>query len=363
MKKETNHRQHISRIITLLIYISLLAWGTSCQRNVTEEWTKIWMFETPHYLSLSSQSFHFTDGSGGTQSLTITSTNTSWAVSELPDWITVDTQKGEESTTITLHCAANPSPKNARAAIFYVRSTNADWDFSLPVSVSQIRCLSYAIPQKESVTFDGKENSTTIALTTNVEDWTVSSTTEWLTVERGSDTQSVLLSVTPNPYGADRQGTVVVKSEDDEHYIRITQHPAGITSTLDQLSYIVEAGDQVVIITADAPWTAETSYAWIDAQPSVGSAGATEVIIRTTANNSMEERTGNIYFKMSDENKIQLPIRQDGITFALSDASLSFDCKGEKQTLTLTTIRPPRLGIAFRERRQGHNGTDYHSSD
>ena len=350
--------------LSLVLYTLLFILGISCTRNVTEDWSgKMLVFQTPHYLAVSSTSLVYNNGNGGEQAITITSKNASWEVCDIPEWLTVNRKDGEETGFVTLTCSANPSPKSARAAVFYVRSKEKEWDYSIPISVSQVRCLAYAIPAYTTLSFEGKEESQTLSVTSNTDDWSIVSSKSWLRAEKNANGDEIIFSVEPNPFNTSRRAYVIIQTEDDEHRISVDQRAGNISATLEKLSYSYEATSKAVTITADAPWTAQTASSWIEVQPSSAGAGTTEVRVRTLANNSFDERSGYVYFIMADDNKVELPVEQEGVLFSLSTSRLDFERAGGTKSLTINTNSgwelssdlPDWLSISLRE---GNGKTD-----
>ena len=323
---------------SLFLLYAFLILSVSCTRNITEDWSgKMLVFRTPHYLGTSTSSILFNDGNGGKQTISLSSTNTTWEITDLPEWLNADKTGGEGSESIIFTCLANPSPKTARAAVFYVRSKEKDWEYSIPVSVSQVRCLSYAIPAQTTISFEGKEGSQTISVNSNIDDWSIISSESWLTVEKNADGSVVTLTVIPNPNKTSRRAYVTIQTEDEERQITVDQRAGNISATMDKMDFSVVAEKKTVTIASDAPWTAQSSSSWIEINPSSGNAGSTEVSVRSTANNSFSKRSGYIYFIMADDNKIELPIEQEGVSFSLSTSSLEFDRTESTKTITIIT--------------------------
>ena len=310
---------------------------SSCTNEMSIDWTKAVMFSTPHYLKVSQTMLSFSEGEGGTHSLKVTATGTSWELKDLPEWLTADKMSGTEDATIAITCTPNPSSTEARAAIIYIHSTVTGWDYSIPVSVSQSRCKAYANPASTSVTFDGSEGVQTLSVTSNVADWKVTSSQEWLTAEKGADGKSVTLTVKANTGKASRRAYVTLKTTDTESQITVDQRPGNISATLDKMTFTHEDSTQMVTITSDASWTVQTSSSWIEVLPSSGDAGTTEVSVRASANNSFDPRTGFIYFVMTDNNKVELPVEQGAVTFSLSETALDFDRNGGKKSIVVET--------------------------
>ncbi len=299
------------------------------------------MFVTPHNLGVGASAFNFNDGKGGTHTLTIISTNTSWEITGIPDWLSVDKTAGSGKETVTLTCEENLSPKNGRASIFYVRSTEEDWEYSIPISVSQVCAVEdIEFIGTSPIYFDGGSDNQTYYVLSNVEDWTVEVYSEdnasWLTVTK-ADGKSFTVAVQPNPNKADRKAYVTLHTRDRQKQLTVVQRPGKIVLTKESLSYTYEGGEQRASVTSDAPWTVETSESWLEVLPAKGSSGTTDVTVRTTANYSFSPRSGSVYFVMADDNKIALPVNQGNITFSLSRDALPFSYSAESKSLSITS--------------------------
>ena len=336
MKKKT--------IPALAVAIAASLFVASCEENISDVWSKYKITAVPHYLGVSESTFYFDDAAGGTKSITINAPNTAWEIVDLPDWLTIDKKSGTGNASLNVRCDENPSPTDARAALFTVRSTETDWTYSVSVSTTQVRNKKNATPEVTTVTFDGKAGSQSVAVTSNVTDWSVSVSAvsaeepaSWLTAAKSADGSSVALAATANPNNVARRAYVTVKTDDEEQQITVTQRAGNITATLDKLTYTYEAGTQTVTVTADAPWTAQTASSWIEIQPSSAGAGTTDVTVRTLANHSFDERSGYVYFVMADDNKVELPIEQGAVTFSLSESSLEFPHIASSKTITINT--------------------------
>ena len=260
--KRVNNLYHGLFLLACLLILS------SCSKQVSLDWSQVATFSTPHNLELSSSTFDFRDGQGGTQTLTINS-NTSWEITDLPDWLTVDTQKGTGDASVLLTCTANPSFTDVRIAEFAVRPAENDWDYRIPVSVFQVKALPFVSSASSEVTFKYEEEKQTIPVATNVENWTISvlpfmkgEPTDWLTAKKSEDNKAAELSVAINLENR-RMAYVVLNAEDTETIITVTQKsPLDLSTT--NVSFPFEEGIyETIIVDTDGPFEIINTTDWL----------------------------------------------------------------------------------------------------
>ena len=296
----------------------------------------------PHMLKVSPSSFTFDGNTGGSASLTITAQNTDWDFSPLPDWLSIDsdaTTRGETTQTVTLTSSPNIS-STARTAVFYVSSSDEKWAYSIPITVTQTKARFTITPSSTSLTFDGGAASQTIVVTTLADNWTVTpmaDLSDWCSVTRTDDSH-VQISVQPNVLSVSRTGHIELATDTETATVTVTQRPAKFTSVFEEIHFNQAGGSQTIgNAVCDAPWTAQTSYDWLSLTPSTGAAGETPITIHATANNSMETRTGYLYLVLSNENKQEIKVTQEGITFDVSNTSFSYSPEGGEMTFVVNT--------------------------
>ena len=260
--KRVNNLYHGLFLSACLLILS------SCSKQVSLDWSQVATFSTPHNLELSSSTFDFRDGQGGTQTLTINS-NTSWEITDLPDWLTVDTQKGTGDASVLLTCTANPSFTDVRIAEFAVRPAENDWDYRIPVSVFQVKALPFVSSASSEVTFRYEEEKQTIPVATNVENWTISvlpfmkgEQTDWLTAKKSEDNKAAEISVVINLENR-RMAYVVLNAEDTETIITVTQKsPLDLSTT--NVSFPFEEGIyETIIVDTDGPFEIINTTDWL----------------------------------------------------------------------------------------------------
>lgn len=69
------------------------------------------------------------------------------------------------------------------------------------------------------------------------------------------------------------------------------------------MSYDADGGSQTRTIKSELPWTAQTTYSWIEFSPKSGNAGETAMTITALPSYESDERLGQIYFYFGDTEK------------------------------------------------------------
>ena len=342
-----NRNSHIRSSFLLLAALWIV---TACTEKGIYDVERTILTLQPHVLKVSPSSFVFDGNNGGKAQFSIESQNTGWEIVGLPDWLKADgTSSGNESTgtgTVTFTATPNISAI-ARTTVIQVKSTEDDWVYNVPITLTQSRAIFHITPSTSSVTFNGGASSQTVGITTLTNEWTVTplaDLTDWCKVTR-TDNSHIQISVQPNTHSVSRTGHIELATDTRNATITVTQRPAGIKGVIANVNFGQAGGSQQLgTISVEAPWTAQTSEAWLSLTPATAEAGDTKIAIHARANNSMKSRTGYVYIVVSDETKQEIKVVQEGISFEVEPTSLSFPAAGSDEEraaeFTVTTNAP-----------------------
>ena len=293
----------MKRLITSLFALPLvLALAISCDRNELEE-------EESVVIEGLQESVEFAAVPTGDVTFSITS-NVSWSISQKDlDWVSITPSRGlgrNETAVVTISPDVN-NDFEARQGTF---TLNAG-------TVSRTVTLSQAAADVEPVfNVDGTEGDTFYveALDIEGESFNVSSNRDWtadvngvswatVTPLKGEKNRSATITVIPKTVNDDevREGTIsfdygaaapkviklVHKKFEPTISISVTEMTAITTGKI---------ADPVVVVTANADWTAETSADWLTIDKAEGELGDTEVKVSATANNTGETRSATVTF-------------------------------------------------------------------
>lgn len=288
----------------------------------------------PRYITISPTSLTYSS-STGKKSIDVTTTETPWKTENEVEWISLSPESGDGSGIISVGVSENMIAEEPRTGIFYVKSAVNDWKFESPISVTQAAAMPIITPSKTEVEFTGSKNSETITVSSNCS-WTVSTTSEWLTVTKKDNT--ILLSVTSNESNSYRSTTFYVFHEGTNYVsktITVRQAPASVSASTETLVFNSAAGNVKMTVNSEANWTAATSSSWIDVSPSSGSPGTSTMVVSVSPNTSIYERTGYIIISINGIQRIQVPVRQRGIYIDTEQKELSFAASGGNQELAV----------------------------
>ena len=289
-----------------------------------------------HKLNLSQYEIDIPTPESETVKVNVSTTYTDWEFAEIPEWVTVTPKSGSGDAEVSIEVAGN-NKAESRVGVMSFRSTNSDWHYSAAFTITQYRAPYTISVENDAIDMDGAAGNTTVRVNTNTDNWTVivPSTMDWCTVQKNDN--GIVISVTNNTGNASRSGIIELHTEDVSEFLTVTQRPAGIRSTSERVDFPVEGGMNSFSINPDAPWTIETAYSWIRVSPSEGEAGSRTIILEVNANYSFAPRNGYIYVVISADNKIEIPVHQDGIELSVSRDTLTVPSSGETYPLSVNS--------------------------
>ncbi len=294
----------------------------------------------PYFLDINAGSASQLESAGGQVTVNVESMESAWSISGMPDWIKIEPSSGSKSTQVKVIYQENKSTTADRSAVLTLQSADSDWNFSKTFTVSQKRSLCYATPSESNITVDGKADNHSVTVNSNTTVWSVSALADladWGTVTKNDDSKSFTVSLQPNAGNIARTGTVQITTADSKSTMTVTQRPAGITSSLETISYGVNGGNVNVEIESEAPWTAQTASSWIQVTPSMGAAGKVSVVVKTQPNYTLQERKGYIYLVLSENSKIEIPVEQGCVQFSLGASAMEFAAGPSNGKLAVTS--------------------------
>ncbi|MCQ2071723.1 MAG: Ig-like domain-containing protein [Bacteroidaceae bacterium] len=294
---------------------------------------------TIRQLNISAHSLTFSSESESSD-LSVSSTNTSWEFTDIPSWITLSSLSGSNTAIIKVTVKENAST-TSRVGIITLRSREDDWNYSTQLTVTQDRCSYSAVPQISSIVLDGAAGSKEVPVISNTDSWKVSvpsNASSWCSASKSAD--NVTVTVSANTTNVSRSVKIEVSTSESLEYITVTQRPANISSTTKNLTFPVGGGTESVSVQSDAGWTARTAYSWLEITPQTGPAGTVIVSVKALANNTTLDREGFVYLELSAQNRIEIPVRQEGIHLSVDRTELEFPVTSAKLQIQVTSNAP-----------------------
>lgn len=261
--------------------------------------------------------------SAETQNLQVLS-NTSWQVSSLPSWVSVDKESGNGNSEINVIVDENP----------YTTERNGEFLVSQPglssqavVKVNQ-KGKSFDIATT-TLTFGDKQETQGVAVTTDGT-WRAYANADWIMVspESAKGNATLNISVADNTTDDERSSSVVVMMGDASATIAVVQKGKYFTVDNSILDFTSRGGNLGVSLTTNTDWTArvEDGVDWLKVSPA-GGTGNAEAVITATDNPSVNERSANVYFDALGRN-VNIKVTQKARYLTVDNNEVLFYSKG-----------------------------------
>lgn len=329
------------RYIHSAIALCIILLADACSERYSDGYETLHPSSELKFLNISILDNDFSGkAQGGTVQYEIYTNNsrTAWRFSDLPDWISTDVQNGvgDHTGTYTIH--ENLSTEKGRSCIFYVSSAETNWEYQIPINISQNAAIPYLnlcdnngelLKNGTTLAYTGKSNTVKFNIESNTV-WTVSTknSNDWITLspESGKNSGSFTMQLNENPNTVERNATITVSYGQKYSYtLYISQQPASVSVNIGTLSFTPAAGTTKLDITSDINWQATTNVSWIDLKPTSGEAGISKMSISVTPNASSSSRSGFIYIKTGSNTRHSITVTQEGEQLYTSTKSLSFN--------------------------------------
>lgn len=283
-----------------------------------------------HYLSVYPRDFEFGNGEES-KTGKVTSKN-AWSFTSVPSWLLLSPSNGNSDADFTIASKTNESVSN-REAVFYVSTNSTTSKIERTLTASQTRSSPYiTFPEYSSstITIEGKSDYLIIDVNSNIPDLTATFSQSWASASYNSEAKTVNVEIQANETNTSRNGILTVSSPQYNKTAKLTisQLASGVTVLEGiAMSYDADGGSQTRTIKSDLPWTAQTTYSWIEFSPESGNAGETTMTITALPSYESDKRIGQIYFYFGSTEKKYIGITQTGryLTTTPNKITLSAD--------------------------------------
>lgn len=283
-----------------------------------------------HYLSVYPRDFEFGNGEE-TNTGYITSEN-AWSFTSVPSWLSLTPSSGNSDAEFIVASKTNESISN-REAVFYVSTNNTTSKIQRTLTASQTGSSPYiTFPEYDTSTIiiEGKSDYLIIDVNSNIPDLTATFSQSWASATYNTEAKTVNVEIQANETNTSRNGTLTVSSSQYSRSAKLTisQLASGVTVLEGiAMSYDADGGSQTRTIKSDLPWTAQTTYSWIEFSPESGNAGETTMTITALPSYESDKRIGQIYFYFGDTEKKYIGITQTGRYINVTPTTINLDAQ------------------------------------
>ena len=288
--------------------------------------------DKPYRLGISKEVLHLGANENLSEQLVVFSNKTPWEITGMPEWLYVSTRKGEADGVIIVTASENTSPNESRTAVIQFRSTTEKYQFSKVITVTQSRAEVYFNVDKSSLSFAPQAVSETVTVNSNVEWYAEGSS--WITLSK-TDAATLTVSVDENISSETLRGTIYLRRKDTQEtlaVINVAQSAGDITGSTETIVFAASGETKSLDITADVSWSVSASdNYWIKVTPESGDGGDVKLEITALANSSTDSRSGYIYVKIGDVQKLAVPVSQDGVSLDVLSSLVDFSATGDSE--------------------------------
>lgn len=289
------------------------------------------------FLSLSQKNFNFPNAEASVDDFTVTSMGTPWGFTEVMDWVSLSKTQGTKTENVSLTVTENFSGDESRLGVFFLESKDYEWNFKSPVSVFQPAAIPYAVPEISNVTFNGGASSQTIWVMSNCT-WEYQTYDSWLTATKDEESGTLIINASENIWDYAREGYITITFNGEYMAtIYVIQRAAEVSMETNTLTFENTAGTYELTLESEVSWTATTSHTWLNVSPASGNAGTSTLNITASANTSIYDRTGYVYIKVGDINKVEIPVRQRGLYIEFETNAMEFGAEGGEHDILIAS--------------------------
>lgn len=203
------------------------------------------------------------------KTITITS-NSTWEISNIPDWLTLDKNSGENDATITLRVKENTKEEERS---FSLKVTAKEKEKTIIIK-QLAKNITLALSKSE-ITFEAESTENETFDIISNENWSISDIPEWCTLDKKNETgnQTITISAEKNYTETKRDAILKITAGSKSESISISQKALNIElsfSNKDLTSWFFEAGmdfyeeasSQSIMIRSNTKWIVRSNTSW-----------------------------------------------------------------------------------------------------
>lgn len=268
---------------------------------------------------------------GGEMNVEVTA-ESSWTASTSVSWVRLSTTSGTGNGTIKV--TAEPNAKHEeRNAVIYLVSGAVKKEVNVSQTAREIQ--GEVTPSKMS--FADMGGTQTLNINTNTS-WTASTSEDWLSlsVNRGSSSEEIIVTASPNRHIDARTGTIVISFGEITRKVEVTQEGELIKIVCDEVLTNSNAKTVTMTLMSEGDWTASTTDEWLHLDKTSGT-GEAEIKVNVDDNASISERTGEITFTNAVATRMYT-FKQPGRMLSCNVSNVEMvSAGGISEVITITT--------------------------
>lgn len=285
------------------------------------------------YLGSVNSDLFIDDCNAFTYDMRVVSVGTPWQFKDFASWLSASPLSGDESATVTLSGEANFRAET-RTSVFAFQSMSEDWEYSQPVTLTQVGSAPYIEVSQLPESFSGVKSQQIVNISANC-DWQAETSVSWLTLTPDVASGTLTIEVEDNLDKQSRSANVSLSGigQNVSASFSITQLPSAFDVDISTLECGQGTSQYELTVTSDVSWTS-TCESWMQVSPSKGDAGVTKVKLEIAPNNSVSSRDGAVNFFTGSTQRLYVHVMQSGL-YLETPSSLRFDASQSSRELKI----------------------------
>ena len=240
-----------------------------------------WLDKCVVDVRLSSKRLEFEASFSEEQVVEVATKAKSFKVGKAPKWCTI-TQQGK---SLQVSCEDNEQvvPREGKVTITAAGKTAV-------LEIYQASADLEVIFDPDSVLFTSQIETKKVAVQSNVKDWIVESTPDWVVAERKKDTLHLVCE--KNISADNRMGDVMIQASDEFFPLKVSQAPGDTVLSVTNKELVFEESKSAVIFFVKCNmkgWEVKSDENWIEVERHVDS-----ICVSTAENTSLFSRHGQV---------------------------------------------------------------------
>ncbi|MBR5240360.1 MAG: BACON domain-containing protein [Muribaculaceae bacterium] len=247
--------------------------------------------------------------------------NTSWTVTEKPNWITLSKESGTGNGEIIVTSSENPNTTSRTGEIVFSQP-----GLSIKWSVTVSQSGKFIAAETTLLEFSDKEGEKNFKLLSDAS-WTSYQTDNWFvsSITSGDGNASIKVVVEENETVEDRTGVINYSFVNETKSVIINQQAKYLTIGDQSFSFPSKGGSHIINLSTNGDWSASVEHevSWLKLSKSSGSDNA-EILLTVEDNPTVNTRSNVVVIKTENYQDIRILVSQSPRYLSVSTSSIQF---------------------------------------
>jgi hypothetical protein len=261
--------------------------------------------------------------------------NTSWEITEMPNWVTLSKTSGSGDDAIIVTVDENTSTSSRSGNIVITKP-----GMSLKATVKVEQAGLYFAPSATILQFTDKASTQSFSISSDA-NWSATLSDNWFTASElsGYGDTTIDVTVEENTTSQERTGTIEFIAGDKTSNVNVHQLAKYFIINNETFNFTSKGGTNIITLSTNDAWTAEVEHDadWISLSSYSGE-GDAEIVMTVDDNPSINQRSTAVTINTINDQSVRILVSQKPRYLTVSSQSILFFGKGgTSQTIAIST--------------------------